>query len=331
MSTCGMNSGGGSTDFDLVSTLGLLSLAYLAFKVSVCFMKTLYVKCLAPSLDLTRWKGCWAVVTGATDGIGKAYAKALAKKGLNVVIISRTQSKLDTVAKEIEDASGVEVKTVAVDFVNDESRQYKIKIASEIEGLDIRMLVNNVGMSYAIPAKFLEIDGGTDEQCENLVKCNIESVNAMTSLVLPQMAERKSGAVVNISSLSAGSTCPLLTVYSATKAYVDFFTRGLAMEYESLGVTFQCVMPGYVVSNMSKIRRSNVIAPMPDQFVRSALARLGVESRTTGFWVHDLMLFGQTTLLPSWIADWVTFKQLAKIRVKALKKRAKNEKEKKTE
>ena len=62
----------------------------------------------------------------------------------------------------------------------------------------------------------------------------------------------------------------------------------------STGLTIQCVMPGYVVSNMSKIRRANFMAPMPDQFVKSALAKLGVESRTTGYWVHDIMLFGQT-------------------------------------
>ena len=67
----------------------MLSLGYLAFKAAVCLIKTLYVKCLAPSLNLSHWKGCWAVVTGATDGIGKAYAKAIAKKGLNVVLISR--------------------------------------------------------------------------------------------------------------------------------------------------------------------------------------------------------------------------------------------------
>ena len=100
-----------------------------------------------------------------------------------------------------------------------------------------RRLVKKIALKIqnSSPLQFLELDGGTDEQCENIVKCNIESVNAMTSLVLPQMADRKSGAVINISSLSAGSTCPLLTVYSATKAYVDFFTRGLAMEYESQG------------------------------------------------------------------------------------------------
>lgn len=334
MATCGMNSGGGGSpfeDIDPVRIFGLIALGFVAFKATLCMVKLFYMRCLASPVDLSRWRGCWGIVTGATDGIGKAYARAIANHGINIVLVSRTQSKLDDVAKELGDEFGVEVKTVVVDFVNDDARQYKIKIASSIEGLDIRILVNNVGMSYSLPAKFLEIDGGTDDQCEKLVKCNIESVNSMTSLILPQMVERHSGAVINLSSLSAGTLCPLLTVYAATKAYVDYFTRGLAMEYESQGVTVQCVMPGYVVSKMSKIRKANMIAPMPDQFVKSALARLGIESRTTGYWVHDLMLYGQTRLLPSWIADWVTFKQLAKIRIRALKKQAKSEKEKKTE
>ena len=74
-----------------------------------------------------------------------------------------------------------------------------------------------------------------------MVKCNIESVNSLTSLILPQMTERHSGAVINLSSLSAGTLCPLLTVYAATKAYVEYFTRGLAMEYESQGKVMHSV------------------------------------------------------------------------------------------
>jgi len=330
MATCGANAGTVFDGLSLTGTLSFLAVSYLGLKIGWSLIRTLYSSLLASPLDLSKWKGGWAVVTGATDGIGKAYAKAMAKKGLNIVLISRTQAKLDSVAKELE-AFGVNVKTIAVDFVQDEARQYKLLIASEIEGLDIYVLVNNVGMSYSMPAKFLEMEGGTDIQCDNLVKCNIESVNSMTSLILPQMKERGQGAVINLSSLSAGSACPLLTVYSATKAYVDFFTRGLTLEYEPHGLTIQCVMPGYVVSNMSKIRRANFMAPMPDQFVKSALAKLGVESRTTGYWVHDIMLFGQTRLLPTWIAEGVTLKQLASVRMRALKKREKNTKEKKSE
>ena len=97
------------------------------------------------------------------------------------------------------------------------------------------MLIYKLNLGWLFALQFLEMEGGTDIQCDNLVKCNIESVNSMTSLILPQMKERGQGAVINLSSLSAGSACPLLTVYSATKAYVDFFTRGLTLEYEPHG------------------------------------------------------------------------------------------------
>ena len=137
--------------------------------------------------------------------------------------------------------------------------------------------MNNVGLSYEFPAPFLEIEGGTNEFTSELVKCNITSVNTMTALVLPQvkacvsilnymfqmvnlhpkqnytfsyifkMVERKSGVVINISSLSGLMPTPLLSVYSASKSYVDIFSRGLCEEYKKMGVTVQSVAPGYVV------------------------------------------------------------------------------------
>ena len=102
-------------------------------------------------------------------------------------------------------------------------------------------------MSYEMPATFLDIQGGTNEATADLVKCNIISVNTMTALILPQMVERKSGVVINVSSLSGMMPTPMLSVYSATKAYVDMLTRGMTAEYKKLGITIQSVAPGYVV------------------------------------------------------------------------------------
>ena len=85
------------------------------------------------------------------------------------------------------------------------------------------------------------------------------------------MVERKKGAIINISSFSAAIPTPLLSVYSASKSYVDLFSQGLAKEYLSKGVTIQCIMPGYVVSKLSKIRRPSVTVPTPTVFVRLVL------------------------------------------------------------
>merc|ERR1719244_1876791 len=107
-----------------------------------------------------------------------------------------------------------------------------------------------------MPANYLELD----ENPETLVKCNITSVNTMTSLVLPGMVKRKAGAVINLSSLSGLMTTPMYSVYSGTKAYVDAFTRGLAVEYAPLNIVAQSVAPGYVTTKMSKIRKPTLLA-----------------------------------------------------------------------
>ena len=98
-------------------------------------------------------------------------------------------------------------------------------------------------MSYDFPEEFLSIENGADT-VRKLVAINITSVNAMTRAVLPQMMERKRGAVVNVSSMSCLMPCPLLSVYAASKSYVDTFTSNLGYEYSGKGITVQCVIPG---------------------------------------------------------------------------------------
>lgn len=113
----------------------------------------------------------FSVVTGATDGIGKAYAFELARRGFNVLLVSRTQSKLDETKKEIlEKYSSIEVRTAAFDFTNAAPSAYKDLLAT-LNQVEIGVLINNVGMSYEYPDVLHKVDGGI-ERLANITTIN---------------------------------------------------------------------------------------------------------------------------------------------------------------
>ena len=135
----------------------------------------------------------------------------------------------------------VNYRIIEVDFSKEDSSSYIPRIEDSIKDIDIGVLVNNVGMSYEHPMEYLELES---TYIENLINVNIVSLNVMTRIILPQMIERKKGAIINISSLSAAFPTPLLTVYAGSKSYVDLFSQGLSREYGPKGITIQCIMPG---------------------------------------------------------------------------------------
>ena len=141
--------------------------------------------------------GCKVVVTGATDGIGKAMCFEFARKGMNVFLISRTESKLAATAKEIETecGGGVQTKYLSIDF-SDFNEKAQEKVKNALAALpDVGILVNNVGMSYPFPLYFDEL---SDDDVSGLLELNITSTTWMSRIVIPV---RRSSFWLAVSSL----------------------------------------------------------------------------------------------------------------------------------
>ncbi|KAL4712341.1 hypothetical protein ACJJTC_001502 [Scirpophaga incertulas] len=263
-------------------------------------------------------KGKWALVTGCTDGIGKEYARQLAAKGCNIVLVSRNLQKLQATAAEIHIDFSVETKIIQADFTQEDIYE---KISIEIEGLEIGTLVNNVGISYDYPEYFLQIPDWNDK-VRAMFSANMVSVTRMMAMIMPDMVKRKKGVIINIASATASIPSPLLAVYGATKAYIQKLTEAIRIEYAGNGIIVQCVNPGYVTTNMSGIRRDSLLSPTPKKFVRSALALVGSANDTNGYYPH-FILFDLITSLESLFkpfAEWATYRSMRNVRSRYLKK-----------
>ena len=121
----------------------------------------------------------------------------------------------------------------------------------------------------------------------------------MTETILPSMVRRRRGVILNISSYAASFPTPLLSMYSASKIFVDYFSRSLQFEYSDKGITIQSVLPVFVTSKLSKINRPTMMVPTPDNYVRHQLRTVGIEARTYGYYAHKMQGF----LMDSFIAN----------------------------
>ncbi|KAM6169835.1 17-beta-hydroxysteroid dehydrogenase type 3 [Rhynchocyon petersi] len=263
------------------------------------------VKCvrLAKCIFLHFWKvspryflqsmGQWAVITGAGDGIGKAYSFELAKHGLNVVLISRTLEKLQTIAMEIEETTGSSVKIIQADYTKDDIYEY---IEENLKGLEIGILVNNVGMLPSLlPSYFLN----AADEIQSLVHCNITSVVKMTQLILKQMELRQKGLILNISSGVALCPWPLYAVYSASKAFMCTFSKALQVEYKAKGIIIQVLTPYAISTSMTKYLNPNMITKTASDFVKESLNYVTTGDENCGCLAHEV-LAGFLQLIPSW-------------------------------
>ncbi|CAN1152976.1 Very-long-chain 3-oxoacyl-CoA reductase 1 [Linum perenne] len=262
--------------------------------------------------------GSWAVITGPTDGIGRAIAFELASKGLNLVLVGRNPSKLTTTAGEITSRFGTETKTVVVDFAAIRGPEILEAVTKGIEGLDVGILFNNAGICYPFAKFFDEVDPTV---VESVLRVNMEAPTWVIRAVVPAMLRKGKGAVVNIGSGSSVvvPSYPLVTVYAATKAYLAMLSRSLSLEYKQYGIDIQCQIPLVVATKMTKMRKSNVIVPSTTEYAKASLRFVGYEEICCPYWSHYLQ-WTLLNILPDAFVNWLTFRYLFQQRARAIAK-----------
>lgn len=268
----------------LVSVLAYLGLIYVGSKIFP-LLRALYEVYFATGIklqDLGAGKGTWIVITGCTDGIGKELALQLAKAKFNLVLISRTQSKLEALKKEIVEGFGVETKTLAIDFSEPGTAKYEA-IKETTHDLPVHGLINNVGLSHEHPKSFEEEE---EKTIRDILEINVTSTVLVTKAVLPSMLHATSesglsGLIMLVGSFSGLVPTPYLTTYSPSKAFLQTFAQALGPELEKKRIVVTNILPYFVVSKMSKIRKRSFLIPSAKAYATAVITKLGLMGGTS--------------------------------------------------
>jgi short-subunit dehydrogenase len=179
-------------------------------------------------------------VTGATAGIGAAFARRLAREAYDLVVVARDEQRLAGVAEELRTAHGVAVEPIVADLATDDGRE---RVAERIQHAPapVDLLVNNAGLSLNTP--FLRSTAAKEAL---LLSVNVHAVMRLTLAALPQMVQRRHGAVVNVSSVSGFGAAMPGSTYPASKAWVTNFSESVGMSVAPFGVRVMALCPGYV-------------------------------------------------------------------------------------
>jgi short-subunit dehydrogenase len=218
------------------------------------------------------FRGKWALVTGASAGIGAALARELAAHGARLILTARRRDRLDTLAAELA-SRATETRIVVADL-NDPEAPQQIYNATEGAGIPIDILVNNAGLG-----QYGAFHTSRIEQELSQVRVNCEAVVRLSRLFVPRMVERRRGWVLIVASTASFQPIPYLTTYAATKVFDRFFALGLAEEVAPFGVKVTALCPGstesefFAVSRASPFNRRLQAAPEVAAKAVAALAR----------------------------------------------------------
>lgn len=301
------------TLYDISAYLGLLTIAYLCYKaigiVQFLFHSSTlyrYAHHPSPSLNLDQQLSKpWALVTGASDGIGKAFAQELCSRHFNVVLHGRPGPKLESVKTELEREFKASVRLLALDASQGHSdwpQDFDKKVLTSLSGINLTVLVNNIGGSGGVKPEFSSVADRPAEHDETLLNVNIRFMTHLTRVVLPILIKNSPGLIVNLSSAAESLAAPWTCVYAGAKAYIKHYSHSLRVELEAEGKDVEVVSltTGKVVTTGTGRKPSDetLDTPNPRRFAKAALDTVGYDSPAIAPYVPHYLGAGVVSLLP---------------------------------
>jgi short-subunit dehydrogenase len=235
--------------------------------------------------------GTWALVTGASSGIGTEFARALAREGVNVALSARREERLHALAKEIEERHHVATRVVPADLAALGAAE---RLAAALGDLEVGILVANAGFGYS--GRFEKLEA---ERLAEMITVNCTAPTVLAAALLPPMRTRGRGALIFTGSQAGRQPLPLHAVYAATKAYDGFLGEALWGELAGSGIDVLVVEPGSTDTEFQAVAGEVPHGGQkPDEVVAVALARLGSQPSVATRWLHWLRGNAGMRLLP---------------------------------
>ena len=202
-------------------------------------------------MNTTDFKGMTVLITGASSGIGAAFADYLASLGVKLILTARSEEKLRQIADELKQKYAVTVQLFPADLRNIDAPQ-QIFDQVKAAGLTVDVLINNAGFG-----KWAHFLAENIETYQSMLSVNISALVRLTYLFLPDMLAHGKGGVINVASTAAFQPIPYIAVYSASKSFVLNFTEALAGEYKENGLRFLALCPGNTATNFVLVANAN--------------------------------------------------------------------------
>jgi short-subunit dehydrogenase len=226
---------------------------------------------------MTSWSGKWALVTGASAGIGAALADELARGGAHLVLTARRRERLEELAQKLEAAHKIQTKIFVADLTQADAPE-KIFQFTKNQGIEIELLVNNAG--FGAYGEFPTVE---PRKLTDMVQVNCAAVVHLTRLYLPEMVTRKHGDVLIVASTASFQSVPYISTYAATKAFDLLFAEGLAEEMKPYGVRVCALCPGSTESEFAEVAgQAHIAATRANRETAEKVARTGLRALAAG-------------------------------------------------
>ena len=253
----------------------------------------------------------WALITGGSSGMGLEYARQLAAKGYDLLLVSNQKEELQKVASELSKQYAIQVSTRFQDLASDNAADELFSFCQE-QGLEVEILINNAGMFF-----FEELSTKNEPKALTMMQLHMFTPTRLCVLFGEVMKNRGNGYILNMSSMAAKLPCPGITVYSATKAYLKSFGKSLYFEMLPYGVGVTTVCPAAIATPLYKLKPSllklgvNIgLIGTPRWLVRRALRGMFHHRRVVKPGLMNYYLPPIIAILPKWLVNslWRKFK-----------------------